>query len=482
MRRDERNWGLSEWVQEIRFTYLPLYASNRLEMAKGLYNHYSAMIPYLTEQTRKMWDIPGLWIPETVLPWGHAEDFALKDEGYGVAESFHKWDPKTAPYGKFEYYNPYVSFLFTAGLEICHYYLTYYRYSGDEMFLRNQAYPILRGVCEFISGLLRKGDDGLYHLDPANALETWWLVRDPSDTLDGIRAIFPEFIRLSEKYVQDAELRTRCSRILSELPKPSLGLWSENSKIDPNVRVYAPAGAIGKNPNRGNCENPALYRVFPFGLSSIDSSDYELARDTYAHRICVLGHGWSMDAIWAARLGLGDEACELLAQHAKKFNRFRYGGWDSNDSNAFPDNLAVAPFTDAGGLSAFALNEILLQSNKGVIRITPAIASNWSGIFRLRAEGGFIVSADFYDQNIRFVEVHSLLGNECTIANPWQTECVVRKGKEVVLQSNSLMISFRTHEDGIYIIEQVSDPVSGYQPAEIKDQPNQTPGLPVRDF
>ena len=35
MRGDERNWGLSEWVQEIRFTYLPLYQANRLDMARG---------------------------------------------------------------------------------------------------------------------------------------------------------------------------------------------------------------------------------------------------------------------------------------------------------------------------------------------------------------------------------------------------------------------------------------------------------------
>ena len=34
MRNDERNWGISEWVQEIRFTYLPLYAANRLDLAR----------------------------------------------------------------------------------------------------------------------------------------------------------------------------------------------------------------------------------------------------------------------------------------------------------------------------------------------------------------------------------------------------------------------------------------------------------------
>ncbi|MCP4642143.1 MAG: hypothetical protein GY851_16990, partial [bacterium] len=63
MRGDERTWGLAEWVQEIRFTYLPLYAANRLDVAKGLTDHYTRMVPYLREQTATMWGIPGLWIP-----------------------------------------------------------------------------------------------------------------------------------------------------------------------------------------------------------------------------------------------------------------------------------------------------------------------------------------------------------------------------------------------------------------------------------
>ena len=159
MRGDERTWGLAEWVQEIRFTYLPLYSANRLEMARGLTRHYTQMQPYLMAQTKPVWGVEGLWIPETVLPWGHAEDLVLQDgptNGY-----FLPWDPDHARYGKFHRYNGYVGFLFTAGLEVCHHYLLYYRYSGDEEFLRSEAYPTLRGVCQFVASLLHKEEDGL---------------------------------------------------------------------------------------------------------------------------------------------------------------------------------------------------------------------------------------------------------------------------------------------------------------------------------
>lgn len=481
MRRDERNWGISEWVQEVRFTFMPLYTANQLEMAKGLSDFYSRMVPYLETQTEKIWGLPGLWIPETVTPWGHAEDFVLTGDQKEVLEHYQPWNPEVSAYGRFEWYNPYVGFLFTAGLEVCHHYLTYYRYSGDAGFLEEEAYPILSGVCEFIAELLQKGDDGKYHLDPANALETWWMVRDPADTMDGIRSIFAEFIRLAQDYGSDKDIAEKCVKILAGLPEPPRGQWSENGGIDTSVDVFAPAVAEATQTTRTNAENPALYRIYPFGLSGIDSPDYDIAKRTFDHRISSLANGWSMDPIWAARLGLGEKACDLLVHHARKYNRFRYGGWDSNDSRTFPDNLAAAPFLDAGGLSAFALQEILIQSHNGVLRILPAVTADWSGVFRLLAEGGFLVASEFHDGQVRFIEIKSLLGKTCVLANPWDSNCIIRRGEQVMLETNQPMIRFETEAGRTYLIDSANDPIRGYTPASLQDRRNEIPGLPGRD-
>lgn len=454
MRGDERQWGLSEWVQEIRFTYMPLYQANRLDIARGLTRHYSAMVPYLQAQTQKLWGRPGLWIPETALPWGHAEDFVLHGDGRGVAnKSFQRRDPAKIPAGRFEFFNPYVGYLFTAGFELCHHYLLYYRYSGDEAFLRDEAYPILRGVCEFMASLLRQEADGRYHLEPANALETWWLVRDPADTLAGIQAIFPEFVHLSRTYDRDEDLRTRCEAILQALPEPPRGLWAADGTIDPMGDGYAPAAARGQSHPRSNCENPALYRVFPFGLSGLGAPDYDRAKRTFVHRICVLQHGWSMDALWAARLGLREDACRLAAAHAEQYQRFRYGGWTSNDSRVYPGGLSAAPFLDAGGLSAATVQQILLQDHGGVIRIVPAVATDWSGAFQLRAEGGFVAAAEFEQGQPRLVELRSLWGLPCRLVNPWPGPWVVREAGKVVAQGRDEKIEFVTRSGGVYVVE-----------------------------
>jgi hypothetical protein len=484
MRGDERTWGLAEWVQEIRFTFLPLYAANRLDMARGLTRHYTQMQPYLFEQTRKMWGIEGLWIPETVLPWGHAEDWVLRDDPANpTLERFGHWDPSTAPYGLFERYNRYVGLLFTSGLEISEHYLTYYRYSGDEEFLRDEAYPTVREVCRFTAGLMREGDDGRWHLDPANALETWWLVRDPADTLAGIEAVFPALIRLSERFDRDAALRARCQDILDRLPDPPRGHWRPDGTVEPDENSYAPAAAVGDPPRARNGEIPALYRVFPFAVAG--SSELAIARHTFRRRIFGITNSWSLDAIWAARLRLPDDACHLLAEHAQRFNRYRYGGWDSANSGVFPDGLAVAPYMDGGGLSALGVGEILLQSHGGTIRLLPAVVDGFSGIFRLRAEGGFLVGAHFAHQRPTLVHIESTRGGPCRVINPWDGPCRLTvladaRGRTAITIDGP-MVEFDTAPGGVYLLTPSSRPLSDYAPEPIHDRANDRPGLPGRD-
>ncbi|MBI2421368.1 MAG: hypothetical protein HYV27_00965 [Candidatus Hydrogenedentes bacterium] len=481
LRNDDRTWGLAEWIQEVRFTYLPLYAADCAEMARGLPRHYTAMRPYLREQTRTMWGLDGLWIPETVLPWGGIEDWVLDADGKAMLSHYQPWDPASAPHGKFEAYNPYVGFLFTAGLELCWHYLTFARYWGDDAFLREEAYPMLRDVCVFTSALLRQGADGRYHLDPANALETWWLAGDPADTLDGIRAIFPEFIRLSEIYGLDAEARARCAAQLAALPEPSIGVWNPDGRIDPTVDAYAAAGRMGTPPRSSNFENPALYRVFPFGLSGIGTADRDRAVRTFEHRIFTNVQGWSMDAIWAARLGLRDRACALLLEHARKWNRFRYGGWDSDNSNDLPEGLALSPYLDAGGVSAYALQAILLQSHNQTIRIAPALADGWSAVFRLRAEGSFVVTASVRGAEVGLVEIASERGGPCVLMNPWPGACAVRDGDTAIVSTEEREVRFETVAGHRYLLEPKEAPQERFRAVPLHDQANERAGLPGRD-
>ncbi|MCP3885280.1 MAG: hypothetical protein GY700_07370, partial [Propionibacteriaceae bacterium] len=53
-----------------------------------------------------------------------------------------------------------------------------YRYTGDNEWLRTHAYPLLRGTVEFYRHLVKKSEDGRYHLSGTNAHEDFWGVKD----------------------------------------------------------------------------------------------------------------------------------------------------------------------------------------------------------------------------------------------------------------------------------------------------------------
>jgi hypothetical protein len=79
------------------------------------------------------------------------EDFLLKKDRRGAAVGyFHRRVAEKVRYGRFDSYNPYIGFLFTAGLEVCQHYLLYYRYSGDEEFLRRDPCRVAGAVARAV--------------------------------------------------------------------------------------------------------------------------------------------------------------------------------------------------------------------------------------------------------------------------------------------------------------------------------------------
>jgi hypothetical protein len=108
------------------------------------------------------------------------------------------------------------------------------------------------------------------------------------------------------------------------------------------------------------------------------------------------------------------------------------------------------------------LQEILLQSHGGIIRVVPALSNLWSGVFQLRAEGGFLVGADVTDGVPKIVEVRSLWGKRCRIENPWNGPSNVLKGRNVVLSSDGKVLEFDTIKDGFYVIESAVKPAASY--------------------
>ena len=84
---------------------------------------------------------------------------------------------------------------------------------------------------------------------------------------------------------------------------------------------------------------------------------------------------------------------------------------------------------NCSGVSA-TINEMLLQTHEGVMRIFPVWPREEPARFgRLRTWGAFLVSSELRDGEVKTLLIESEKGRECVLQNPWP-------GRELVLNRN----------------------------------------------
>jgi len=184
--------------------------------------------------------------------------------------------------------------------------------------------------------------------------------------------------------------------------------------------------------------------------------------------------GWDPVPIVMARLGLAKELAVNLQYFPKKWQIY-CNGWGhiggeeevkkdaelyfrinmvrdaaSPKAERFP--FPMWPFRqmsmESMSVLATAMNESMLQSYDGSLRIFPAFPSNKTGRFTLHAEGGFVVSSEIKSGKIKWICIKSLLGNTCKLELPWEKAVIqsnLRKKSQKV-EGNSAVIKTKTGE------------------------------------
>ena len=197
-----------------------------------------------------------------------------------------------------------------------------------------------------------------------------------------------------------------------------------------------------------------------------DAPDYDMAVTTWKHRPFPYGNVWANDAIQAARLGLGDEALKGLSTMLQKYQSYPNGMTDN--TNGVFEYL---------GVHLSVINEALLQSHDGKVRVFPAMPSEsgFVGRFMLMAKGGFLVSSEKDGTDIKYVGVKSTRGGSVTLVNPWGTAAVrvwnAADGSTVSTASTA-EVGFDTVPSGVYIVERMDKPFSGFTYAQISGTRN----------
>lgn len=287
---------------------------------------------------------------------------------------------------------------------LAHLFYLHWRYTADEAFLRERAYPWCSEIGESLAALLRKDGDGRWVLPTSSSPEIHdntqraWMKPNTNYDLAILRMLFLSLREMAVAAGKGGEA----------------GRWETLAEglggyhVDPNgtLRLNAEESLTSSHRHFSN-----LMGLYPFNLTTSEGGerDREMIRASLAQYDALgtkawCGYSFSWMAALRARVGDAEGARTNLSLFVRAFvlrNGFHANG---DQTRSGLSDFTYRPFTLEGNfLAAAAVHEMLLQSwsshpgrgDAGVIRVFPAVPQVWkeAAFDDLRVEGGHRVSA-----------------------------------------------------------------------------------------
>jgi hypothetical protein len=204
---------------------------------------------------------------------------------------------------------------------------------------------------------------------------------------------------------------------------------------------YAKFGIRWRNDNTVGLQH--IYPASQIGLSSGEKL-LKIAKNTYFINDRRLDDNGSNSYLPAgARIGVAPEfLIEGIHQNIKEFalpnGLFRHHGGGI-------EHLTTIPAT---------INEMLMQSHEGVIRLFPCWDKSSSAAFtNLRANGAFLVSAELKNEKLANLKIKSLKGRKCSVEFPEATTVTRESDNEKInFKKDGDIITFETRENEAYLL------------------------------
>ncbi|MFT3948259.1 MAG: DUF5703 domain-containing protein [Agriterribacter sp.] len=359
---DARLWGGAYWWQNTRLVYYPMLASGDTDLLRPFINFYLDLLPVAKKMTQKFYKHPGARFVETVHFWGAWR-------GGDIGWSRTNLQPGIAT-------NPYIKDLIIAGLEMSHFLLDYYDYTGDDEMLQKKTIPFIREVLLFYDNQYHHDAEGKLLITPAQSLETYINGVNPPPDIAGLMVVSARVAG----YTKDTALLALCARLQKEMP--ALPHSMKDGK-----RILLP---IQSYKNIINIESPELYPVFPFRIYGAGKKDIDIAINTFNEKPRIY-KGWQQTGIEAALLGLTDSAAKIMKTNGLAYDkRFRFPGFWGPNYDYTPDQCH-------GGNYLNTIQTMLLQAEGNNVYLLPAWPKQWNVKFKLHIPGNRQIEAEWKD-------------------------------------------------------------------------------------
>ena len=295
-----------------------------------------------------------------------------------------------------------------SGPWLCQHLWEHYRFTGDKQYLRDTAYPVMKGAASFCLSWLIEDEKGVLTTCPSFSTENSFFnpeggVANASAgcTLDValIRELFMNLASASKDLGIDHEFAEKLIATLPRLQPYQIGGYGQLQEWSLDFEENQPGQRHMSN----------LYPVYPGGEITSRSRPelWTAARKSLERRLDNGGAytGWSR--AWAvglfARLLDGDRAWDsmtLLIEHSTGPNLF----------DSHPDRTGSIFQIDGNFGTTAGIAELLLQSHDNEIALLPALPTAWrdGSVQGLRARGGLEVDLTWSKGGLVHAEVLAL--------------------------------------------------------------------------
>jgi alpha-L-rhamnosidase len=427
------SWGMWWWDYNNETTYMPVYAANRLDLGMSLIKFMDRNTNnfVLNVKPEFQHDSAGLG-PNSGL-----------DGRSGIALNGGQSWAGCLPW-------------------ICHNYWLQYRYSMDPELLK-RLFPLLKRSINYYRHIMVRGPDGKLHL-PVTTSPEYGQGVDCTFDLAHFRWGCQTLIEMSRLMGVNDPLLPEWKMILADLtdyPMDKNGYmvaadipfeithrhWSHLQMVFPLYILNW--DQEGKRDLISNSINHWLTVGEGSGIKAVENRNAKLKRPSSIFFKNGLGYlaGWSFYAASSmyASMGDGENACLSLLKYlngdeVKKDVHRR--GITPNGSY-----LEGQPVFEAGVCGVASIHNMFLQSWGDKIRVFGAMPKVWTeAVFHdLRAEGAFLVGAEWKDGKTEWLRIRSLAGEPCRVAtdladsfvlSSTQPDCAAKKIVDGLLEIN----------------------------------------------